>query len=60
MERESTPSVRLQKSVLEETPDANRGRKTLVETEREAEYPQRNGLQVVKLTWPIRLFGCHI
>ena len=38
----------LPNSVPEENPYAKRGRKTLIETEKEAVYPQRNGLQVVK------------
>ena len=60
MKRKSTRSESLPNSVREENPHAKRGRKTLTQTEKETAYPQENGLQVLKLTWPIKLFGCRL
>ena len=59
MKRESTPSMSLVNSVLEENLDAKRGRKTLTQNDGETEYPQENGLRVEKLSWFRKLCGCR-
>ena len=56
----STPSGSVPDSVPEGNPDAESGRKTLTQTDKESEYPQENGHQVQKLTWPVKLFGCRL